>query len=171
MARKHDTPEELKEQLWAQLDKGLAVMLWLPESEMHPQPMTVFPDKEAGAIWFITSSETDLAQALVGPRESRMTFVSSKQDYHASVDGRLEVVNDNEKLDELWSVGIAAWFEHGRDDPHVRLLRFTPKEAAVWASDSSSVLVGLKILRAGMQDGEAGPDVGIHEVVEFHDAA
>ncbi|MFD0982247.1 pyridoxamine 5'-phosphate oxidase family protein [Tropicimonas aquimaris] len=171
MARKVETDEGAREQLWAQLDKGRVSMLWLKDSAQHPQPMTHFTDEGDGVLWYITSSDTDLAQGIDAGRDAALTYVSSNQDYHASVTGRLEIVQDAAKLDELWSTPVAAWFEGGRDDPKVCLLRFTPDEAAIWASEANMVLVGLKLLRAGLSEGGGYPDIGVHRVIKLADAA
>lgn len=133
--------------------------------------MTLFADKEARLIWFITASDTDLAGSLTQRAPARMTFNAQGQDYQASLRGSLEVVKDDAQLDALWNIAVAAWFEGGRDDPKVRLLRFNPEEAAIWASDKSTVKVGLKLLNAGLRDGASDPDVGVHHVIAFDKAA
>lgn len=171
MARQVETDDGARAQFWDQLERSRVSMLWVEGSGQHPQPMTHFADADAGAIWFITSSETELAGAIGGGGTGRLTYQSDKGDYQASAVGRIEIVRDEDKLDELWSVAAAAWFTDGRDDPTVRLVRFTPDEAAIWASEASRVLVGLKILRAGMSEGSADPDVGVHRVVGFDRAA
>lgn len=171
MATQVETASEAKEQLWDRLEDGRISMLGVRNSSQHLQPMTHFVDREAGVIWYITSADTDLAQTIEGRTPSELIFMAKGQDYQASLSGHLEIVFDDAKLDEIWSIAAAAWFEKGRDDPNVRLLRFTPGEAAIWASQSSSILVGLKMLRAGMQEGAAEPDVGVHRIIEFNRAA
>jgi general stress protein 26 len=171
MATKVQTDAEAKEQLWSQLDGGRISMLSLLGTDQLPQPMTHFIDKDAGCIWFVTSSDTDLASSISSLALGQLVFMAPSQDYQASVVGRLEIVSDEDKLDALWNVAIAAWFEKGREDPTVRLLRFVPDEAAIWASEGSKVLVGLKMLRAGLTEGEDHPDVGVHKVIDFNKAA
>lgn len=171
MAKKVETEADAKEQLWSQLDDGRISMLSVPGSGQLPQPMTHFVDREAGCLWFISSAETDLVQAVNAVTSGLLVFMAPSQDYQASLGGRLEIVPDEEKLDALWNVAVAAWFEKGRDDPSVRLLRFVPDEAAIWASEGSRVLVGLKMLRAGLTEGEDHPDVGVHTFIDFNKAA
>lgn len=171
MAEKVETDTAARAQFWDRLGQSRVSMLWVENADQHPQPMTHFADPDAGAIWYITSSETDLARAIDGGGTGRLTFQSEKGDYQTSAVGRIDIVRDEAQLDALWSVAAAAWFEEGREDPNVRLVRFRPDEAAIWASDTSRVLVGLKILRAGMAEGEAGPDVGVHRVIGFDRAA
>lgn len=171
MAKHVDTDAGARAQFWHQMDQTRVSMLWVEDAGQHPQPMTHFTDAERGAIWYITSSETELAAAIDGGGTGRLTCQSPKGDYQVSVVGTIEVVRDEAKLDELWSLPAAAWFEEGRDDPAIRLVRFTPREAAVWASDANWLMVGAKILRAGMTEGEADPDVGVQRVVQFDEAA
>ena len=171
MAKQTDSQDAAKKQLWDQLDATRVCMLWVPEAGQHPQPMTHFADADAGVIWFITSSDTDLAVAVGSGAEGRLTFVSKAHDYHASLAGRLAISRDSEKLDELWSIPVAAWFDEGRYDPTIRLLKFTPDDASVWASESNSILVGLKLLRASLTEGESTPDVGVHHIVNMSGAA
>ncbi|MFW8594094.1 pyridoxamine 5'-phosphate oxidase family protein [Cribrihabitans neustonicus] len=168
MARQTETLEDAKQQLWTQLSRGRTSMLAVAGSGQHPQPMTHFADEDGGAIWFITSSDTDLARAIGTGGRGQLCFMSKNEDYFASIEGALEVSQNNAKLDEYWSVAAAAWFEQGREDPKVTLLKFTPAEAAVWANESSAVLVGLKLLRAGLKEGESNPDVGVHHVLQMN---
>lgn len=170
MAKTVETPAEAKDQLWKHLDTGRVCMLWATDDGHHPQPMTMFADEDNGAVWFITSAETDLAQSVAAGAPARMIFMSEKQDYQASLQGTLKIVPEKDKLDELWNVAVAAWFPHGREDPTVRLMRFDPTEAAIWASQSNVVLVGIKILNAGLRDGHSNPDVGTHQVINLSTA-
>lgn len=170
MAHRPETDKAAIAQLWKRLDDTRVGMLRVMGSAQHPQPMTHFAREDQGVIWFITSSDTDLAQAVGAGGEAGFTYQSTKGDYQASLTGRLEISSDSQMLDELWSTPVSAWFTHGREDPKVRLLKFTPREAAVWASDANPVLVGLKMLHAA-QDGERLPDVGTHRVVTLPQAA
>lgn len=171
MAKLTEKSDEAIGQLWKQLANSRIVMLSVPESGQHPQPMTHFADRENRAIWFITSADTDLAEAVGSGAQGQLTLATSKQDYQASVRGELTFVQDEAKLDELWSPFAAAWFEDGRDDASVRLLRFTPQEAAVWASEANAILVGLRLMRANLDQDHAPPKVGVHHVFNFDEAA
>ena len=150
--------------LWRHLDKERVGLLWIERSDQHPQPMTLFADREAAAVWFVTSSETDLFRSLGTGKGARLTLQAENNGYIASLEGRLEPATDAEKLDEIWSFALGAWFDYGRDDPSVRLMRFVPVEASVWASKNNPVIVGLKMMRKAMAEGESNPDIGTHDV-------
>ena len=48
-------------------------------------------------------------------------------------------------IDRLWNRFVAAWFEGGRTDPNLQLLRFEPGRAQLWLNDHS-LLAGMKLL-------------------------
>lgn len=173
MAAKPDTIADAKHQLFTRMTEDRVSMVKTVGTGRHPQPMTHFVDADEGILWFITSSETDLARAVdrLVVATGELTFMACAQDYQASVLGHLEIVFDEAKLDQLWSNEAAAWFEDGRRDATVRLLRFTPDEAMIWASEANSLLVGLKVVRHAPHSDSAGPDIGTQAVIDFNKAA
>jgi general stress protein 26 len=63
----------------------------------------------------------------------------------ASVQGELSLSNDRAVIDRLWNRFVAAWFEGGKDDPKLQLIRFDPDHAQVWLNEHSLV-AGVKLL-------------------------
>lgn len=141
--------QELEQRLWDALGSDMTVMLGLAgvgESHMRPMTAQLLDDHARGTIWFFTSTETELARALagtVGP--ALFTFASKGHDLFATVHGTLRIDNDRAVVDKLWNPFVAAWFEHGKNDPKLTLLRMDAREAEIW-SDASSLLAGLKML-------------------------
>ncbi len=107
--------------------------------EGHAQPMTalVDGDGDAGPIWIFSAQDVALVRALGGRRPAVMHFVSKGHDLFASVHGGLEVDNDPAAIERLWNPFVAAWYEGGKQDPKLRLLRFDPGHAQVWLNENS----------------------------------
>lgn len=40
--------------------------------------------------------------------------------------------NDRAVIDRLWNAYVAAWYEGGKDDPKLVLLRFDAERAQIW---------------------------------------
>jgi general stress protein 26 len=57
----------------------------------------------------------------------------------------LAVDNDRAVIDRLWNRFVAAWYEQGKDDPKLVLLRFDPRQAEIWENEWSLV-AGIKLL-------------------------
>jgi general stress protein 26 len=152
------------------LDGVRAGMLGLTAGCDGFQPMTHFPDRASGTIWFISSTDTALVQSLGMGEDADYIVISEDHDLHASLRGKLYQLHDDAKLEELWSPVVAAWFEGGRKDPRVALLRFDPAVAEVWASSTSSLKFGLEIVRATLDPGHQ-PDIGVKATVRFPPSA
>lgn len=152
--------------LFEKLDENRVGMLGVVDSDQHMQPMTHYADPETAELWFITSTDTDLVRAVGMGARAHHCVMTSDGEFYACLSGTLEQSEDREKLDEIWSSVASAWFDEGREDPEVTLLRFAPQEAAVWASTDSSVVFGLEIVRANL-DTDHKPDVGEHLIIRF----
>jgi pyridoxamine 5'-phosphate oxidase like protein len=73
------------------------------------------------------------------------TFASKGHDLFAAIHGRLSADNDRAVIDRLWNRYVAAWFEGGKEDPKLVLLRLDPERAEIWG-DASSFIAGMKLL-------------------------
>jgi general stress protein 26 len=140
------TPQELEARFWKALKSDMTVMLGLDGAEGgHTRPMTAQFEGEGGPLWFFTAKDSALVQMLSGEQPAILTFASKGHDLFASVRGRLSVDNDRAAIDRLWNRYVAAWYEHGKDDPKLALLRLDTESAEIWL-DGSSLVAGIKLL-------------------------
>ncbi len=139
---------EIEARFWKALRSDMTVMLGLAGGgDGHAQPMTAqLGEAEGrGPIWFFTSSDVDLVRALGAGAEATMHFASKGHDLFASVEGRLSPDDDRATIERLWNPFIAAWFEGGKDDPKLRLIRFDPDHGQIWLNENS-LFAGVKLL-------------------------
>ena len=66
-----------------------------------------------------------------------MAYVSQDNKQYLSIAGTAELVDDKDKLDELWSPMYNAYFEKGKEDPRVQLIKVTPHGAEYWANGNA----------------------------------
>jgi general stress protein 26 len=76
---------------------------------------------------------------------AQMQFVAKDHELFAALDGNLVIDNDRQTIDRLWNPFVAAWFEGGKDDPKLQLIRFDPEAGRVWLNEHS-LLAGVKML-------------------------
>lgn len=141
------TPQELEDKLWKSLKSDMTVMLGLMgPKDSHKRPMTAQVEEGSTAIWFFSAKGTELVDALeTGGGTAQATYASKGHDIFACIDGELTLDNDRAVIDRLWNAHVAAWYEGGRDDPKIALLRFDPAHAEIW-EDGSSLIAGIKSL-------------------------
>ena len=141
------TPQELEAKFWKALKSDMTMMLGLDGMEDgHARPMTAQVEGERGPLWFFTAKDSAIVQRLgSGSNRAIATFTSKGHDLFAAVHGNLRVDNDRAVIDRLWNRYVAAWYEHGKDDPKLALLRLDAERAEIWL-DASSVVAGIKML-------------------------
>lgn len=153
-----------RETFWKRLEDVNAGLLGCAP-DWRLVPMSHYPDPEAGALWFITADGTDLAKAVAGGAQKAVHAVSSQGGkLYARIEGQLELSDDAAKLDEIWNAVASSWFEDGKRDDDVRLLKLTLSAAEVWATDG-----GLSFLYQVAKSKLTGskPDMGEHFEVDF----
>lgn len=137
----------LEGDFWKSLKSDRTVMLGLStDRDPHLRPMTAqIEGDEGGPVWFFTAIDTELAESVKAPRRALFTLTSKGHDVFATVHGTLSHDLDRAVVDRLWNPFVAAWYEKGKDDPKLALLRFDPEEAQIWRN-GSSLVAGVKAL-------------------------
>ena len=140
------TPQELEAKFWKALKSDMTMMLGLDGVEDgHTRPMTAQTEGERGPIWFFTAKDHAIVQRLGPQNRAIATFTSKGHDLFATVHGSLRLDNDRAVIDRLWNRYVAAWYESGKDDPNLALLRLDAERAEIWL-DASSLVAGIKML-------------------------
>jgi len=128
--------EDLKLDFWKKLDASPFVMLRLVGSSDHALPMTAQLDREqgpahGGAIWFFTGRDNRLAQGGAAMAD----YMSKGHDFFACLSGTIVEERDRAMLDRLWSPQVEAWYDGGKSDPNLLLLRMDLDEIEAWEID------------------------------------
>ena len=140
------TPQELEAKFWKALSSDMTMMLGLDGvDDGHARPMTAQFEDDRSPIWFFTSKDNGLVQKLSAGQRAIATFASKGHDLFATLHGTLSLDNDRATIDRLWNRFVAAWYEGGKDDPKLALLRLDAERAEIWLNESS-VFAGAKLL-------------------------
>lgn len=141
------TPAEIEAKFWKALKSDRTVMLGLVGVEDGVgQPMTAQLLNDQGPdIYIFTSKDTDFVQSMGRSHPATLQFASKGHDLFAAVHGELVLDNTRETIEALWNPFVAAWFEGGKDDPKLQLLRFDAGQAQFWLNENS-LFAGVRIL-------------------------
>ncbi len=139
--------EHLQARFWKALHADRTMMLGIDGAEDgHARPMTAQAEGDQGPIWFFTSIENSLVAHLQrDARRAIATFADKGHHLFATVHGSLAIDKDRATIDRLWNPFVAAWYDGGKDDPKLALLRLEADTAEIWLNESS-VFAGLKLL-------------------------
>jgi len=148
------TPAELEKKLLKALNDHATVFLGLSNTEHgHARPMTFIADGDHGPFYVFTTKDNDMVQHAQNGSAAFAHYVSKGHDLWGCIHGNVTITSDQAIIDRLWNPHVAAWFEGGKTDPKIALIRFDADHAEVW-EDSSSVLSGIKVA-LGLSDPKA----------------
>jgi general stress protein 26 len=138
-------------------------MLGLTRQHAQPEPMTaLFDEAHPRSLFFFTRKDNRLVAGMpaAGPA-AQAQFASKGHELFACLRGKLSRSDDPKLIDEFWSPAVAAWFEDGRRDEMLQLLRFDIEEVELWRAHVP--LKGrLQMLFGGTIDQEAVEENHVH---------
>ena len=134
---------ELRDLLWDELKGHTFAFVGRVSDASGDVPMTLYAVPESRrSVWIFTKQTNDIADG--GTAMARI--ISRKQDLFARLDGLLVEETDDDLIDRLWSPQIAAWYDRGRDDPELCVMRFEIGAAEIWIGEMSPVSVAKMLL-------------------------
>jgi len=141
------TPQELERKLWKSLASDRVVMLGLDGVESgHTRPMSAQIEGDRSPLWFFTDRHNQMVRLLGKGQRATATFSAKGHELFASLQGTLHLHSDDRAtIDRLWNRFVAAWYEGGKDDPNLVLLRFEATHAEIWENENR-LLAGVKML-------------------------
>jgi len=144
------TIEEARAKL-GELIKGIQVaQLTTVEDDgsLRSRPMGTQDIEFDGTLWFFTQIQAPKVRELRAEEHVNVTYSDIDHDRFVSVSGRAQVVQDREKIDELWKPFLKAWFPQGKDDPQIALIRVDVDHAEYWDAPNSTMVKVVGFLKA-----------------------
>jgi general stress protein 26 len=131
--------------------------------ELHCRPLAVLDHDFDGSLWFFTQDPSPKVNDVALHPKVNVAYTDGKG--YLSIAGTATVEHNSTRIDQLWNPMVEAWFENGKDDPSVALLRVDAISAEYWASDKPAVARAFEIAKAMVT--KTTPDVGENRTVEL----
>ncbi|MGP9558308.1 pyridoxamine 5'-phosphate oxidase family protein [Psychrobacter sp. AOP7-A1-24] len=137
------------------------------EDHLHSCPMnTTETSIGAKEIWFIGHSPSETVNNIKKNPQVNLAYVSQDDKQYLSITGKAELVEDKDKLDELWSMAYNAYFEQGKEDPKVQLIKVVPQGAEYWAN-GNAIASAVKMTAAAVTDNAIEKSLGDNFSIEL----
>jgi len=136
--------EKLKE-LVEQIKIGMLCTQVSGEKHVHAVPMSIQEVDEQGNIWFLFSSESESHQHLLADSTLSLLFSEPGTYSFLSIHADSEISQDPGRIEKYWSPMVEAWFEKGKNDPRIRVLKIKPIDAHYWDNKSNKLVTFLKV--------------------------
>lgn len=134
------------------------------EKGFHSRPMGTADVDTNGDIWFFTNEYSSKVNEISHDNKVLLTYTSKEDNFYLSIKGIASVVDNRERMKDLWNPFIEAYFPAGIDDPKLTLLKVDTTEAEYWESSSSKIVLLYQFVKSAIT---GKPSTGTHDVVEL----
>ncbi len=103
-----------------------------PDGSLHSHPMTPQQVTDDADVYLFIGLDGHQAAQLRAHAAANLAFAETGS--WLSVAGTVEFLADRAKIDELWNDEAALWYEGGKSDPNLGLIRFHSQSAQYWGT-------------------------------------
>lgn len=96
------------------------------------RPMSTQQVDDQGNFWYLSSKESHKNQEIQQDPYVQLLFNTSAHSGFLTIYGRAEISFDKKKIEELWEPIVKTWFQGGKDDPDISVIKVTPEEGYYW---------------------------------------
>ncbi|WP_309083507.1 pyridoxamine 5'-phosphate oxidase family protein [Chelativorans sp.] len=128
-----------EERVWELVRKiGICMLVSRDGDDLRSRPMAAYFDRDTHIIYFLTDADSHKKEELERDPHVALAFADTGSQTYLSVTGIAEILNDREKVRELWSTPAKAWWD-SPDDPKIRVLKVVPQDAQYWDSPGTII--------------------------------
>lgn len=117
----------------------------LTELPITTRPMALREVDDKGNLWFISSQSSNKNFEIKKDDRVQLFFSKNSDSHYLSVFGKATIFSDQNKIEEVWTSIANAWFEEGKNDPDVTVIRVKPEDAYYWDTKDGKIISLLKI--------------------------
>lgn len=133
--------EDIKIAMLTSIDRGTG--------RLHSRPMSVIKtDERDGVLWFFTYTNSEKADEINHHTQVNLSYSDPDKEIYVSISGEAEVVDDLDKVKQLWNPILQAWFPDGYANPRVGLICVRITEGEYWDSSSNRMVQLYHIAKA-----------------------
>lgn len=118
----------------------------LPEHEIDTRPMSTLEIDEKGTFWFMCKEDSNVAQQISENNKVDLLYGSNDNNAYLFVKAESTVFYDKAIIDRLWTPIAKAWFEEGKEDPTIRIIKVSPNDIHYMDTQHGKLVSGIKIL-------------------------
>ena len=114
------------------------------------RPMGLRETDAEGNMWFLSSEESNKNLEIKEDNRVQLFFMNNGSSEYLSVYGKAFIYKDKNTIEEKWTPIANAWFEEGKEDPKVTVIRVTPDETYYWDTKAGKLVSFLSFAAAAI---------------------
>lgn len=120
----------------------------LDQLPIAARPMSIQECDEEGNLWFISSSDSNKNFEIGEDKRVQLFFMNNGSSEYLSILGEAFIYKDKATIEDKWSAFASAWFEEGKNDPLVSIIRVTPSDVYYWDTKAGKLVTMLTFAKA-----------------------
>ncbi len=123
------------------------------------RPMSTQKVDEEGNLWFLSSKDSVKNMQIKEDDRVYLMYADTGKQHYLSLSGSARILQDKNKIHELWNPIAKAWFTEGEDDPEISVIKISPEEGHYWDTKNGKLVSMIKIAVAALTG--KGSDGGV----------
>lgn len=126
------------------------------------RPMSAYISESDDFIWFFSQRDSNKNREIENGNYVQLYFSDAAKSTYFSIAGTAEIIlNDRNKIDELWNPFLKTWFQDGKEDENLSLIKVTPDTGYYWDTKGNRIINLFKmaasvVLGKDLVNGEEG---------------
>lgn len=104
------------------------------------RPMSLQETDMDGNLWFISSDASNKNFQIAEDNRVQLLFMNNSNSEYLSVFGQAFIYKDRATIEDKWSNLANAWFEEGKEDPNVSIIRVAPQDTYYWDTKAGKLV-------------------------------
>lgn len=133
--------EKLKE-----LAEGMCMFTTFTDSRPAPsRPMALLGVDDEGGLYFFSAASSNKNKELAVDPAVQLFFSKEGPSEYLSLYGTATISRDRAKIEAYWTPFAKTWFQGGKDDPDLTVIRVQPENCRYWDTKNNRVMSWIKI--------------------------
>lgn len=145
-----------------EMAEDIKTCMFCTELSVRPiptRPMALQEVDDGGNLWFISSAKSNKNFEIKHDDEVQLIFSKNADAHFLSLFGKAVIYKDKAHIDDVWTPVAKTWFEEGKDDPNVTVIKVETVDAYYWDTKNGKMISMLK-MAAGAVFGASVDDGG-----------
>ncbi|MDQ7948756.1 MAG: pyridoxamine 5'-phosphate oxidase family protein [Pedobacter sp.] len=109
------------------------------------RPMSVLDIDDSGNLWFMSQKDSHKNAEIEADPFTHLFFQEHKNSGFLNIYGISEIVYDQKKIEELWNPLLKVWFQGGKDDPNISLIKVELTDVYYWDTVHGEAIAFIKM--------------------------
>ena len=136
---------------------GTCFFSTLIKENTQSRPMALQGVDEEGALWFLSSIESNKNKEIQDDKEVQLYFMNNSKYEYVFIKGEASITQDKNLIEKYWTNFANAWFD-GKDDPNVSLIKVKPSDGYYYETKENKLIAMSKMIfsavtGSSMEDG------------------